>query len=59
MFSATGSLTGGQPQLGHGTVTITTRPNRAFDEGAKSFFERDWPDWLTGRIFDVDMDGLW
>ena len=29
----------------------------AFDEGAKSFFERDWPDWLTGRIFDVDKGG--
>ena len=20
----------------------------------RSFFERDWPDWLTGRIFDLD-----
>ena len=46
-------------RLDEGAVTITTRPNRAFDGGAKSFFERDWPDWLTGRIFDVDMDGLW
>ena len=27
-----------------------------FDEAATSFFERDWPDWLTGRIFDVDAD---
>ena len=41
-------------RLDGGTLIITTRPNRSFDEGAKSFFERDWPDWLTGRIFDVD-----
>ena len=33
---------------------ISTRPNRAFDESAASFFERDWPDWLTGRIYDLD-----
>ncbi len=33
---------------------ITTRPNRTFDESSKSFFERDWPAWLTGHIFDVD-----
>ena len=39
-----------------GGLTVTTRPNRAFDETAKSFFERDWPDWLTGRIFDLDSD---
>lgn len=30
---------------------ISTRPNRPFDEAARSFFERDWPDWLTGRIY--------
>ena len=24
---------------------------------ARSFFERDWPDWLTGRIFDLDKGG--
>ncbi|MXU64356.1 FAD-binding protein [Oceanomicrobium pacificus] len=29
---------------------LRTRPNRAFDEEAKSFFERDWPAWLTGAI---------
>ena len=39
-----------------GGLTVTTRPNRAFDETAKSFFERDWPDWLTGRIFDLGPD---
>lgn len=31
---------------------VSTRPNRPFDEAAKSFFERDWPDWLTGHIYD-------
>lgn len=31
---------------------ISTRPNRSFDDSAKSFFERDWPDWLTGRIYN-------
>jgi succinate dehydrogenase / fumarate reductase flavoprotein subunit len=35
---------------------VTTRRNRPFDEGARPFFERDWPDWLTGRIFDVGRD---
>ena len=32
-------------------MQISVRANRAFDENAKSFFERDWPDWLTGRIY--------
>lgn len=36
---------------------ITTRPNRPFDTNATSFFERDWPAWLTGEIFDVDEKG--
>lgn len=35
------------------TFDISTRPNRPFDESATSFFERDWPDWLTGRIYDL------
>jgi succinate dehydrogenase / fumarate reductase, flavoprotein subunit len=35
-------------------LTISTRPNRTFDESATSFFERDWPDWLTGRIYDLE-----
>lgn len=30
---------------------VTARPNRPFDETARSVFERDWPDWLTGGIF--------
>ncbi|RYH06671.1 FAD-binding protein [Tropicimonas sp. IMCC6043] len=34
-----------------GSFEISTRPNRPFDEEARSFFERDWPDWLTGRIY--------
>ncbi|MCB1518383.1 MAG: FAD-binding protein [Hyphomicrobiaceae bacterium] len=31
---------------------VFTRPIRGFDENARSFFERDWPDWLTGRTFE-------
>ena len=34
------------------TLSVRTRPNRPFDETARSFFERDWPDWLTGRIYE-------
>ena len=40
-----------------GGLTVAIRPNRPFDETAKSFFERDWPDWLTGRIFDLGPGG--
>lgn len=35
-------------------LTISTRPNRTFDETSKNFFERDWPDWLTGRVYDLE-----
>ncbi|ANK85380.1 MULTISPECIES: FAD-dependent oxidoreductase [Rhizobium] len=35
-------------------VRLSTRPNRELDKGARSFFERDWPAWLTGRIYDLD-----
>ncbi|MBY5660505.1 FAD-binding protein [Rhizobium leguminosarum] len=38
-------------------IRLSTRPNRSFDESARSFFERDWPAWLTGRIYDRGMDG--
>ncbi|MBY5520743.1 FAD-binding protein [Rhizobium leguminosarum] len=38
-------------------LTLSTRPNRSFDESARSFFERDWPAWLTGRIYDRGTDG--
>jgi len=41
-------------RLGEDGLDILTRPNRRFDESATSFFERDWPDWLTGRIYDLD-----
>ena len=34
-----------------GDMAIRTRPNRRFDEAAKTFFERDWPAWLTGGIY--------
>lgn len=40
-------------QLTGDTIQISERPNRGFDETAKSFFERDWPAWLTGEIFDL------
>ncbi len=36
---------------------IVVRPNRTFDESARSFFERDWPAWLTGAIFDLEGGG--
>ena len=39
--------------LQDGRMRISTRSNRKFDEEGRSFFERDWPDWLTGRIYDV------
>ena len=35
-------------------MIVTSRPIRAFDEEAKSFFERDWPAWLTGGIYDLE-----
>ena len=28
------------------------RPVRRRDRGDKPFFERDWPDFLTGAIYD-------
>ena len=37
-----------------GEMQIATRPNRRLDETAKPFFERDWPAWLTGTVFDLD-----
>lgn len=35
---------------------VMPRPNRSFDETARSFFERDWPGWLTGRVYDLGED---
>ena len=40
-------------RLDQGAFIVTARPNRSFDEAAKSFFERDWPNWLTGEIYDL------
>ncbi len=41
-------------RLEEGKMQISARANRRFDEAAKPFFERDWPAWLTGAIFDLD-----
>ena len=43
-------------RLENNTIQISERPNRVFDEDAKSFFERDWPAWLTGAIYDVKTE---
>jgi hypothetical protein len=40
-----------------GAFHVSTQPNRRFDESAASFFERDWPDWLTGRIYGSGAPG--
>ena len=45
-------------RMAGGRMTVATRPNRAFDEGAKAFFERDWPAWLTGAIYDLPSPPL-
>lgn len=34
-------------------MMLSERLNRAFDEDAKAFFERDWPAWLTGGVYDI------
>jgi hypothetical protein len=33
-------------------MKVATRANRIFNETDKAFFERDWPAWLTGGIYD-------
>ena len=43
-------------RLVEGKMQLATRPNRRFDETAKPFFERDWPAWLTGAVFDTDRE---
>jgi len=43
-------------RLENGAIRISVRPNRKFDETAKSFFERDWPAWLTGAIYDLGSE---
>ncbi len=39
-------------RLEEGKVQLSSRPNRSHDDTAKPFFERDWPAWLTGAVFD-------
>lgn len=34
-------------------MIVSEVPNRMYD-GDKSFFERDWPAWLTGGIYDLE-----
>ncbi len=38
--------------IGEGDFQILERPNRVLDSATRSFFERDWPAWLTGSIHD-------
>ena len=42
-------------RLEDGELRLHSRPNRSFDAAAKPFFERDWPAWLTGAVFDLDQ----
>lgn len=44
-------------RLKNGAIQVSARPNRVFDESTKSFFERDWPEWLTGAIYDLGSKG--
>lgn len=41
-------------RLQDGRMQVSARPNRRFDENAKSFYERDWPAWLTGAVFQLN-----
>ena len=41
-------------RLQAGAVQVSARALRRFDETAKPFFERDWPAWLTGTIYDLE-----
>jgi hypothetical protein len=43
-------------RLDRDEIRLSTRANRILDENARSFFERDWPAWLTGRIYDLGAD---
>lgn len=36
-------------------MVTRTRANRRHDSEAASFFERDWPAWLTGAIYDLEQ----
>jgi hypothetical protein len=35
-----------------GKFTVADRPNRTMDQTERPFFERDWPAWLTGAIYE-------
>lgn len=35
-------------------IEITTRQNRLLNETATSSFERDWPAWLAGRVYNLN-----
>jgi len=37
-----------------GAMQVSARPVRRYDQTAKPFFERDWPAWLTGAIYDLE-----
>ena len=39
-------------RLVDGRLQLATCPNRRLDETEKPFFERDWPAWLMGDVFD-------
>ena len=41
-------------RLQAGGIQVSSRPVRILDEAAKPFFERDWPDWLTGAVYDLE-----
>ncbi|PRY19918.1 succinate dehydrogenase/fumarate reductase flavoprotein subunit [Aliiruegeria haliotis] len=38
-------------------IRISERENRRFDPSQKPAFERDWPDWLTGQIYEKGPAG--
>jgi succinate dehydrogenase / fumarate reductase, flavoprotein subunit len=38
-------------------MEISSRPNRTYNQAAKPFFERDWPNWLTGAIYRTGGTG--
>jgi succinate dehydrogenase / fumarate reductase, flavoprotein subunit len=40
-------------RMGAEKMEIATRPSRIM-KGEKPFFERDWPAWLTGAVFDAE-----
>jgi succinate dehydrogenase / fumarate reductase flavoprotein subunit len=44
-------------RMAGGRMEVSTRPNRALDETARPFFERDWPHWLTGAIYRARTPG--